>query len=102
MNNSTKETLLILQEECAEVTQAVSKVFRFGFDSVWPESDIGPNNKQRLEEEVGDLLAMIDILVETSVLSDAGVNLARRMKKDKLRVWSNIYENSELVGPDGC
>jgi NTP pyrophosphatase (non-canonical NTP hydrolase) len=102
LNNSTKETLLILQEECAEVTQAVSKVFRFGFDSVWPESDVGPNNKQKLEEEVGDLLAMIDILVETSVLSDASVNLARRMKKDKLRVWSNIYDNHDLVGPDGC
>lgn len=101
LNNSTKEALLILQEECAEVTQAVSKVFRFGFDSVWPESDTGPNNKQRLEEEIGDLLAMIDILVETSVLSDAGVNLARRMKKDKLRVWSTIYDG-DLVGPDGC
>jgi NTP pyrophosphatase (non-canonical NTP hydrolase) len=101
LNSNTKETLLILQEECAEVTQAVSKVFRFGFDSVWPENDFGPNNKQRLEEEIGDLLAMVDILVETSVLSDANVNLARRKKKDKLRVWSNIY-NNDLVGPDGC
>ena len=25
-----REVMLILQEECAEVTQAISKVFRFG------------------------------------------------------------------------
>ena len=28
-----REVMLIAQEECAEVTQAISKVFRFGFDS---------------------------------------------------------------------
>jgi hypothetical protein len=32
MNEDTREVLLILQEECAEVTQAVSKCFRFGPD----------------------------------------------------------------------
>ena len=30
VNEDTREVLLILQEECAEVTQAVSKCFRFG------------------------------------------------------------------------
>ena len=30
MENNQKEILLIAQEECAEVTQAISKVFRFG------------------------------------------------------------------------
>jgi NTP pyrophosphatase (non-canonical NTP hydrolase) len=29
MNEQTREILLILQEECAEVTQAVSKCMRF-------------------------------------------------------------------------
>jgi len=33
MNKVEKEIMLIAQEECAEVTQAISKVFRFGFDS---------------------------------------------------------------------
>lgn len=32
MDPKVRETLLILQEECAEVTQAVSKCFRFGLD----------------------------------------------------------------------
>jgi len=33
MNSKEKEIMLIAQEECAEVTQAISKCFRFGFDS---------------------------------------------------------------------
>ena len=51
MNNAQKEILLIAQEECAEVTQAISKVFRFGIDEVYNDR----TNKQRLTEEVGDL-----------------------------------------------
>jgi NTP pyrophosphatase (non-canonical NTP hydrolase) len=87
------EVLLILQEECAEVTQAVSKVFRFGYDMRYPtESD--PSNKEKLEEEIGDLQAMIDILIENSVLSDANINQARHNKKFKLMKWTNIYDTT--------
>ena len=45
MTEIEKEIMLIAQEECAEVTQAISKVFRFGFESVHN----GKTNKQRLE-----------------------------------------------------
>jgi NTP pyrophosphatase (non-canonical NTP hydrolase) len=90
MNEKQKEALLILQEECAEVTQAISKVFRFGFDAQWPAD--GPNNKARLEEEIGDLLAMIDVLVDQCVISDGNINGARQNKKEKLKTWSGIYK----------
>ena len=90
MNSKQKEVLLIAQEECAEVIQAISKIFRFGFDSVWPIEHSSPNNKERLEEEVGDLLAMIDILVEKCIISDCNVNQARHKKKQKLLIWSSI------------
>jgi NTP pyrophosphatase (non-canonical NTP hydrolase) len=88
MNEQTKEALLILQEECAEVTQAISKVFRFGFDSQWPLG--APTNKIKLEEEIGDLLAMIDILVEKGTISDTHVNQARKNKRNKLKQWSTF------------
>ena len=39
MNDQIKEVLLILQEECAEVTQAVSKCMRFGPDQMKPGKD---------------------------------------------------------------
>jgi NTP pyrophosphatase (non-canonical NTP hydrolase) len=82
----------ILQEECAEVIQAVSKIRRFGIESRWPEES-SPSTKEQLETELGDLLAMIDILVERAIVSDSNVNFARAAKKEKLKVWSGIYES---------
>jgi len=86
-----KEVLLITQEECAEVTQAISKVFRFGLNERWPEP-INPTNKERLEEEVGDLLCMIDIMVENGIISDEKLNKARTSKRGKLKTWSSIFK----------
>ena len=83
------EALLILQEECGELTQAISKCFRFGKDSEWNEQ----SNLQRLESEIGDVLAMIDILIEHGYVSDSNVNGARINKKEKLKKWSSIYES---------
>jgi len=91
MDNQIKEVLLITQEECAEVTQAISKVFRFGGEGRWPD-ETSLSNKEKLEEEVGDLLAMIDILIERCYLSDTLVNAARINKKEKLKKWSGIFE----------
>ena len=83
-----KEVFCITQEECAEVTQAISKVFRFGIDNYKPGQS--KTNKQHLEEEVGDLLAMIDIMVEKCIISDSAVNEARKAKRNKLKQWSSI------------
>jgi NTP pyrophosphatase (non-canonical NTP hydrolase) len=86
LDNETKEIFCIVQEECAEVTQAISKVFRFGMDSSYNMR----TNRQRLEEETGDLLAMIDIMIEKCIISDANVNQARKAKREKLKKWSTI------------
>lgn len=86
MDKSVQEAMLILQEECSEVTQAVSKVFRFGFDSEYE----GKTNKEMLEEEIGDLECMIDILIEKCVISDSNVARARQKKREKLKKWSNV------------
>ena len=84
--NGNDEALRILQEECAEVVQATSKVFRFGLNTAYNDK----TNRERLEEEIGDLLCMIDILVEKTIISDSNINQARKNKRDKLRQWSNI------------
>jgi NTP pyrophosphatase (non-canonical NTP hydrolase) len=88
MDNEIKEILCITQEECSEVSQAISKIFRFGWDSVHPKTLVG--NKEHLEEELGDLLCMVDILVEKCIISDEQLNLARKLKREKLRTWSSI------------
>lgn len=90
MNEKNREALVILQEECAEVVQEVSKCFRFGMDSVHYKT--GLSHKSMLEMEVGDMLALVDILVEQGVLNKSGLELASENKKIKLKQWSKLYE----------
>jgi NTP pyrophosphatase (non-canonical NTP hydrolase) len=89
----TREIMLILQEECAEVTQAISKCFRFGLDNHKPGKP--KTNAQHLEEELGDLLAMIALLEQTGVITEAGLQAAFDGKITKLKQWSGIYEQNQ-------
>jgi NTP pyrophosphatase (non-canonical NTP hydrolase) len=91
MTESEKQILLICQEECAEVTQAISKVFRFGYDSVYPKGS-SEDNRAKLEGELGDLQAMIELMIETGIVDGDNVKLASTRKKIKLKEWSNIYD----------
>lgn len=92
LDSKTKEVMDILQEECAEVIQAVSKISRFGIDNLKPGKP--KTNREHLEEEIGDLMAMIDILQEMNIISYPNIELASHAKKEKLKQWSNIYEQN--------
>lgn len=83
-----EEILLICQEECAEVAQAISKVFRFGIDG----EHLGSTNRERLEEEIGDLLCMIEMLTEEQIIDAGAAARAAQNKRAKLAKWSNIRE----------
>jgi NTP pyrophosphatase (non-canonical NTP hydrolase) len=88
MNEHNNEVMDILQEEAAEVIQAVSKIRRFGVDNAKPGTEY--TNRQHLEEELGDMLAMIDILMINNVVSWANLHRAKRAKIEKLKKWSEI------------
>ena len=93
MKNNEKEILLIAQEECAEVTQAISKVFRFGIDGEHNNF----TNRQRLTEEIGDLHCMIELIVESGIIGRKELLNASGAKRNKLLKWSNIFsvENND-------
>jgi len=92
MNEQTKELLLILQEECAEVTQAVSKCMRFGPDQMKPGKN--RTNINMLEEEIGDLFAMVELLTDLNIgVSNDGIEQAKKNKFEKLKKWSNLEIN---------
>ena len=95
MNSKENEILLITQEECAEVTQAISKCYRFGLDNFKPGKP--KTNRQHLAEELGDLQAMIDLCVVGGLISKEELDTASNNKIAKLKVWSNIFkeENNE-------
>lgn len=89
INTKDQEIMSIMQEECAECIQAVSKIFRFGFNNSHPDKP--QNNREHLAEEVGDLQAMIDLLLQNNIVDKDQVLLARDNKFNKLRKWSSIF-----------
>lgn len=92
MNDNVKEILTILQEECAEVIVEVSKCFRFGPDQMMEGMDV--TNIQRLQKEIGDLQAMIELLVDNKVgVTTQGLKEAKKAKFEKLKQWSNLTIN---------
>ena len=93
MNEIEKEIMLIAQEECAEVIQAISKCFRFGFDSEYEAK----TNHRRLTEEVGDLLCMINLMIENKIIPEMATYNASFAKRHKLEQWSNIFDDEKEV-----
>jgi NTP pyrophosphatase (non-canonical NTP hydrolase) len=91
MNNQINEVMDILQEECAEVVQAVSKCRRFGLDNSKPNKP--KTNRQHLAEELGDLQAMIKLAQEFGIVDKEEVAEATKAKIEKLKVWSNIFND---------
>lgn len=82
---NTSQVMSVLQEECAEVIQAVSKINRFGLDNEWN----GVTNKQSLITEIGDVLAIIIVLMEETDIniSRADIDAAIEKKINKLKVF---------------
>lgn len=80
--DKTDEILTITQEECGELVQVVSKVRRFGLEE----------NRARLTQEAGDVLSMIELMIEHDIISSDDVELAKRNKIEKLKIWSNIFK----------
>lgn len=94
MNEREREAMNILSEECAEVIQAVSKCHRFGLNNLKPGKP--KTNREHLEEELGDLYAMIEILQEMDVVSWTNIELAAEAKREKLKIWSNIFAKENV------
>jgi NTP pyrophosphatase (non-canonical NTP hydrolase) len=89
MNNQTSEILHILQEECAEVIQAISKCQRFGNHNLKPGSD--KTNLEQLQEELGDVMAMVELLVDQKIgVEYINITKAKAAKFEKLKKWSTI------------
>ena len=92
MNTKIEEALGILQEECAEVIVEVSKIRRFGLDTAHFKSDPQHSHRTMLEMELGDVLALVDILKDQGLVDQTRLDQYKQNKKDKLRKWSKIYE----------
>ncbi len=87
--SKVQEILDILQEECGELIVAASKVRRFGLDNQYKE---GGTQRKHLTQEAGDVMLMIQLLVDHNVFTMEDLEKAKQRKSDKLKIWSKIYE----------
>ncbi|KVE35694.1 hypothetical protein [Burkholderia sp. BDU5] len=78
-------TLQHLASECGETTQAAIKYIQHGPTSVNPKEQPPKTNRRALEEEVGDTLALIELLIEGGVLRRKKVQTRRNLKLDTYR-----------------
>ena len=75
-----QQLMVILMEECGELIQECSKNLR--------RSEIF--DRQKFKDEVGDVYAMIDLLVEWDILSWTEIEKRREYKREKLKKWSDL------------
>lgn len=78
------ERLCITQEECGELVQAISKVFRFGLN----DSYNGVCNRDQFIMEAGDLYAMILGMVDLGLFTQRELEDAAYAKEQKLAQWT--------------
>lgn len=94
MSKKIQEIMDIMQEECGEIVQMVSKIRRFGIDETHLKE--GKSNRVLLTEELGDILTMINLLVLHGVVTDDGLAAAQAAKVEKLKIWSTIYDKDAI------
>ena len=78
------ELLVITMEEAGELIQACSKVLR---------TKDQPNNlnyKDDLSDEAGDMLAMINLMIDHGLISQSDLVARVETKRKKLEKWSSL------------
>ena len=84
------EILDILQEECAEVIVAISKIRRFGINNSYKD---GGTQREHLVQELGDVTLLVELLHAHQLFTDKELHAAQVRKSQKLTQWSKIYED---------
>jgi len=79
------QLMVITMEECGELIQACSKAIR---------KDRHRDN-QLLKEEIGDVYAMIQLLVKFDIVSWDELDERVKVKNKKLSKWSELIDYEE-------
>jgi hypothetical protein len=83
--NVNEHLLTCLVEEGVEVAKDATKALRFGLDDVNVLDLTGPTNRERIVDELNDLLGVAAMLVERGVLPANWFDAAKQAaKKEKV------------------
>lgn len=84
LTNGEAELFAVLAEECGETTQAVAKILRHGKHSWNPEVVGKRSNIEDLENEVGDILAVVEIMVRVRILDMTNIQSLKAAKLERI------------------
>lgn len=99
--NYTQFLLTKLAEECSEVSKAALKAQQFGLDSVNPVTLLtGQSNRDRLNEELNDLLAVLQLLNLSADLRFEADPDHQMNKKSKVIEYKRYSQKLGMVNPD--
>lgn len=86
--NTLQQLMIITAEECGELTQRCSKIIR-----KYKEFDeIEEDQRVKLVEEAGDVLCMLELMVENNVTNWEELKKRVSVKRNKLKLWSNLIQ----------
>ena len=88
MTDNTNLLLDILQEECTDVVQVLSKIRRTGLTGTDASPDSGLTNLEVLESEIGDIYLLVTILMDRGILSMENVEKHIVKKSDTLMAYA--------------
>ena len=86
--NKLQQLMCITMEECGELTQRCSKMMR-KFTTI---EDATEDQRVKLLEEAGDVLCMIELMVEHGILTNEELGVRVNVKRDKLKQWSTLIK----------
>ena len=86
--NTLQQLMCITMEECGELTQRCSKMMR-KFEKI---EDATEQQRKLLLEEAGDVLCMIELMVEHGLMTNEDLGVRVNYKRDKLKTWSTLIE----------
>lgn len=92
LSPAQSERLTIVAEECGEVVQAIGKILRHGYGSVHPADTDGPNNRERLERELGDLRAVVQMMLDAGDVEPLAVQQYAISKASRMRPYLHHQE----------
>ena len=94
--NTLQQLMIITAEECGELTQVCSKTVR-KFNTIEEANSKLLNaqtNRKKLIEEAGDVYCMLKLMEEHGMFTFAELEDRALVKRNKLKKWSNLINET--------
>ena len=97
LNEAQRERLAVLSEELGEAQQVIGKILRHGYESKHPFVKDSDTNRGAMTKELGDIGAIITLMVFAGDIFPGEVSFRAQEKLLKIGRWLHEAENVTLA-----